>query len=85
MPYFVLFWSTARQTPGMRLLRLRVHRLDGSALSVGRAVVRVLGLALSIVPLFAGFVPVLFSERRRGLADYLAGTVVVYDDVRHVP
>jgi uncharacterized RDD family membrane protein YckC len=80
IPYFVLFWSTAGQTPGMRLLRLRVHRLDGSALSVGRALVRVVGLALSIVPLFAGFVPVLFSERRRGLADYLAGTVVVYDD-----
>jgi uncharacterized RDD family membrane protein YckC len=78
--YFVLFWSTAGQTPGMRLLRLRLHRLDGSALSVGRALVRVVGLALAIVPLFAGFVPVLFSDRRRGLPDYLAGTVVVYDD-----
>jgi uncharacterized RDD family membrane protein YckC len=78
--YFVLFWSTAGQTPGMRLLRLRLHRLDGSALSVGRALVRVVGLALAIIPLFAGFVPVLFSDRRRGLPDYLAGTVVVYDD-----
>ena len=80
--YFVLFWSSAGQTPGMRLLRLRVHLVDGGAVPVGRAFVRVVGLALSIVPLFAGFVPVLFSERRRGLADYLAGTVVVYDDVR---
>ena len=80
VPYFVLFWSTAGQTPGMRLLRLRLHRLDGSALSVGRALVRVVGLALAIIPLFAGFVPVLFSDRRRGLPDYLAGTVVVYDD-----
>ena len=82
VPYFVLFWSAAGQTPGMRLLRLRVHRRDGGALSIGRALVRVVGLALSIVPLFAGFVPVLFTERRRGLADYLAGTVVVYDDAR---
>jgi uncharacterized RDD family membrane protein YckC len=31
------------------------------------------------VPLFAGFVPVLFTERRRGLADFMAGTVVLYD------
>jgi uncharacterized RDD family membrane protein YckC len=38
------------------------------------------GLVLSIVPLFAGFLPVLFSERRRGLADFMAGTVVVYAD-----
>ena len=77
--YFVLFWSTAGQTPGMRLLRLRVGREGGAAPSIGRSVVRLVGLVLSIVPLFAGFVPVLFDERRRGLADYLAGTVVTYD------
>jgi uncharacterized RDD family membrane protein YckC len=85
VPYFILCWSTAGQTPGMRVLRLRVQRLDGTALSVGRAAVRVVGLVLSIVPVFAGFVPVLFSDRRRGLADYLAGTVVVYDEVQGVP
>jgi uncharacterized RDD family membrane protein YckC len=77
--YFVLFWSGAGQTPGMRLLRLRVCDLAGRAPSAGRSVVRFVGLLLSIAPLFAGFIPVLFSERRRGLADYLAGTVVVYD------
>ena len=38
------------------------------------------GLVLAIVPLFAGFIPVLFTARRRGLPDFLAGTVVVYDD-----
>lgn len=77
--YFVLFWSAAGQTPGMRLLRLRVRGPDGSAPSVGRSLVRLIGLVLSIVPLFAGFLPVLFTERRRGLPDLLAGTVVHYD------
>ena len=47
--------------------------------SVGRSLVRLVGLVLAIVPLFAGFLPVLFNERRRGLPDFLAGTVVVYD------
>ena len=47
--------------------------------SIGRSLVRLVGLVLSIVPLFVGFVPVLFTERRRGLADFLAGTVVVYE------
>jgi uncharacterized RDD family membrane protein YckC len=42
--------------------------------------VRLLGLALAIVPLFAGFVPVLADGRRRGLHDYLAGTTVAYVD-----
>jgi uncharacterized RDD family membrane protein YckC len=78
--YFVLCWSAAGQTPGMRLLRLRVLGESGGPLSTGRAALRLVGLLLAIVPMFAGFVPVLFTERRRGLPDYLAGTVVVYDD-----
>jgi uncharacterized RDD family membrane protein YckC len=77
--YFVLFWSAAGQTPGMRLMRLRVQRPGGGGLSVGRAIVRTVGLALAIIPLFAGFVPALFDERRRALPDYLAGTVVLHD------
>jgi uncharacterized RDD family membrane protein YckC len=77
--YFVLFWSAAGQTPGMRLLRVHVCGPAGDAPSIGRSLVRLVGLVLAIVPLFAGFVPVLFTERRRGLPDFLAGTVVLYD------
>ena len=76
---FVLFWSTTGQTPGMRLFRLRVHS-RGAVPSVGRSIVRMVGLVLAIVPFFLGFVPVLFDERRRGLPDFLASTVVEYED-----
>ena len=78
--YFALFWSSAGQTPGMRLMRIRVHGPGGAAPSLARSVVRLIGLVLAIVPLFLGFVPVLFTVRRRGLPDFLAGTVVRYDD-----
>jgi uncharacterized RDD family membrane protein YckC len=77
--YFVLFWSAAGQTPGMRLMRLRVQRPGGGGLSAGRAVIRTIGLALAIIPIFAGFLPALFDDRRRALPDFLAGTVVVHD------
>jgi uncharacterized RDD family membrane protein YckC len=77
--YFVLFWSAVGHTPGMRLLRVRVRGPKGEPPSIGRSVVRLVGLVLAIVPMFAGFIPVLFTERRRGLPDFLAGTVVVYD------
>jgi uncharacterized RDD family membrane protein YckC len=80
--YFVLFWSAAGQTPGMRLLRVRVSGLDGKPPSIGRSVVRLVGLVLAIMPLFAGFAPVLFTKRRRGLQDFLARTVVLYEDTR---
>jgi len=76
----VLFWSSAGQTPGMRLLRLRLRGPTGNSLSVGRSLVRFVGLLLAIVPLFAGFLPALFTERRRALPDFLAGTVVLYED-----
>ena len=79
--YFVLFWSAAGQTPGMRLLRLRVLGPGAGPPSIGRSLVRMVGLVLAVVPLFAGFIPVLFTARRRGLPDFLAGTVVVYDDL----
>lgn len=79
--YFICFWAVVGQTPGMRLLDIRVVREDGTPPSAGRAVVRFIGLLLSIVPLFAGFVPVFFDRRRRGAHDMLAGTQVVYGDV----
>src|SRR5262245_4733181 len=83
--YFVLFWSTSGQTPGMRLLHVRVRGPAGDNISIGRSIVRVVGLLLAIVPMFAGFIPILFTERRRGLPDFLAGTVVTYDEPRASP
>jgi uncharacterized RDD family membrane protein YckC len=79
--YFSLFWSTVGQTPGMRLMNVRVvPQHDGSQLGFWRAFVRTLGLALAITPCFLGFLPALVDSRRRALPDYLAGTVVVYDN-----
>lgn len=77
--YFVVFWSTAGQTPGMRIMGIRVVEADGGRPGVTRSIVRVAGLALAIIPCFLGFVPVLFDNRRRGLHDMLARTVVIYD------
>ena len=74
--YFVGFWSYG-QTPGMWVLRLRVATRDGQPPGVLRSLVRFVGLDLSIALAFLGFLPVLFDSRRRGLADYLAGTTVL--------
>ena len=79
--YFVTFWSGAGQTPGMRLLGLRLWGPGGDPPSLGRSIVRAIGTAIAIIPLFLGYLPVLFDNRRRGLPDFLAGTVVVYEDV----
>ncbi len=75
--YFATFWSTTGQTPGDRVMQIRVCRPDGERLSVRRSVFRLACLVLAAIPLFAGFLPILFDDRRRGLHDMLAGTVVV--------
>lgn len=75
--YFVTFWSTTGQTPGNRVMQIRVTRAEGGSIKPRWALVRVGGLLLATFPLFAGFVPILFNERRRGLADWMANTVVI--------
>lgn len=80
--YFVGFWSMGGQTPGMQLMGVRVAGPAGRSPGVGRSIVRLIGLVLAIALLFLGFVPVLFDRRRRGLADYLAGTTVLYEGRR---
>jgi uncharacterized RDD family membrane protein YckC len=76
--YFVVFWSATGQTPGSRLLQIRVCRAgDGTAPSAGAALLRFGGLIVAALPLFAGFLPILFDDRRRGVHDMIARTVVV--------
>jgi uncharacterized RDD family membrane protein YckC len=76
--YFVVFWSATGQTPGNRLLQIRVCRADaGTVPSAGAALLRFFGLIVAALPLFAGFLPILLDDRRRGVHDMLAGTVVV--------
>jgi uncharacterized RDD family membrane protein YckC len=75
--YFVVFWSATGQTPGSRLMQIRVLATDGTVVKPRRALVRCAGTVLAALPLFAGFVPILFDARRRGFQDHLARTVVV--------
>jgi uncharacterized RDD family membrane protein YckC len=77
--YFVTFWSTTGQTPGSRLMRIRVIDADGDAhVKPRRAIVRFVGLVLATIPLFAGFIIMLWDDRRRCLQDRMAGTTVIH-------
>ena len=82
--YAALFWSTAGQTPGMRVARLRVEGPDGSPPGVGRSLLRALAALVALAPLGLGLVPVLFDRRRRALQDFVARTVVVRTEAQAV-
>jgi uncharacterized RDD family membrane protein YckC len=80
--YLAGFWFLAGQTPGMRFLGIR---LDQRRLPLRRAFRRLVGLGLSVITFGIGFLGIVFGETRRGWADRMAHTEVIYDERRPAP
>ena len=80
--YLLFFWSLSGQTPGMRFLAISLQADGTRQIGLRRAVRRLVGLGLAIIPFCAGFLGILFSERRRGFQDRFADTDVVYVRLR---
>ncbi len=75
--YHVLLWAWGGQTLGQRAVRIRVVAEDGGPPGLWRASVRYVVYAISVLFLMLGFLPILWDERKRGLPDLVAGTMVV--------
>jgi membrane protease YdiL (CAAX protease family)/uncharacterized RDD family membrane protein YckC len=81
--YMGVGWRSGA-TPAMRILHLRVVSAgSGEALSWAQAVLRCAGYWWSLVTVGCGFLAALPDTRRRGLADRMAGSLVL--SVRTVP
>jgi uncharacterized RDD family membrane protein YckC len=78
--YFSVFWSWlgGGRTVGMRFLGLRVVGTDGQLIGYGAALIRWLGLVVSVSVLFLGVIWVAFDPQKQGWHDKLARTYVVY-------
>jgi uncharacterized RDD family membrane protein YckC len=88
--YFVAFetlWSG--QTPGKRMMRLRVVREDGRPVRFFEVFVRnLLRFAVDFQPLSSyaiGVISIIFSERAKRVGDFVAGTVVVKERATEAP
>ncbi|MDP1828658.1 MAG: RDD family protein [Archangium sp.] len=70
------------QTPGKRLLRIRVVKNDGSPVTVFSSAVRNLLRVVDFLPACypVGLVTMLVDKKHRRLGDLLAGTVLVRDE-----
>jgi uncharacterized RDD family membrane protein YckC len=77
--YFVGFWSLRNgQTPGMIPFRLRVVKAsDGTAPDWVIALLRYVGLIISIAVIFIGVIWAAFDSRKQGWHDKIAGTLVL--------
>jgi uncharacterized RDD family membrane protein YckC len=76
--YFTFFWSLVGFTPGKAVLGLKVVRKNGGKASFGRSLLRFFAYWISAVPLFLGFLWVLWDPNRQGWHDKIAGTKVLY-------
>jgi uncharacterized RDD family membrane protein YckC len=88
--YFVAFetlWNG--QTPGKRIMRLRVVREDGRPVRFFEVFVRnLLRLTIDFQPLpsyAVGVVSIIFSTRSKRVGDFVAGTVVVKERATEAP
>lgn len=76
--YFAFMESSAMQsTLGKMTFGMRVTDLDGNRIGFARATGRFFGKYLSSLIFGIGYLMVAFTERKRGLHDFLAGTLVI--------
>ncbi len=76
--YFPYFWAKDGQTPGMKIMSIKVVRdADGGPISMGQAILRLIGYWVSSVVLYLGFIWIFIDKRQRGWFDLIAGTVVI--------
>jgi uncharacterized RDD family membrane protein YckC len=69
--------SSYQATVGKIALGIQVTDLNGNRISFGRALGRNLAKILSAIILYIGFIMAAFTERKQGLHDMIAGTLVV--------
>ena len=78
--YFaVMESSTAQATLGKRAVRLKVVDLEGNRITFGRATGRYFCKFASGLVLGIGYLMVAFTEKRQGMHDYLANTLVLFN------
>lgn len=75
--YFVALWAVEAQTIGGRVMGFRVQHPGGDRLRLRTSFVRFGAMVLAALPLGAGFIRVLYDDRRRGFHDRIVDSVVV--------
>jgi len=76
--YFAAFESSRYQaTPGKMALHIKVTDLHGNRIDAWRAVGRYLAKIISGIILCIGYIMVAFTQKKQGLHDIIAGTLVV--------
>ena len=90
--YFIFFeWLWNGQTPGKRLMKLRVIREDGRPITLWEAIARNLlrifdAIPGLVIPIYSvGLITIFFNSRDQRIGDLFAGTVVIRERLDEAP
>lgn len=90
--YFIFFeWIWNGQTPGKRLLKLRVIREDGRPITLWEAISRNILRIVDAIPGFSfpiysvGLIAIFLNSRDQRVGDIFSGTVVIRERVDEAP
>jgi uncharacterized RDD family membrane protein YckC len=78
--YELYFAGISGQTLGMRLVGIRLISYRGTPPGPARGLVRLVALAVSLLPAGLGWLWALFDREHRALHDHLAGTYVILEE-----
>ena len=76
--YIIYFWvNRGGATIGKNVMKIKVVTTEGKPVNYQKAIIRYLGYIVSGLPVFLGFLWVLWDDKKQGFHDKIAGTVVV--------
>lgn len=75
--YFTYFFGTTGQTPGKKVMKIKVITVDGSPLTYNTGFMRWIGYYASAITIGIGFLWILKDENNQGFEDKIAKTYVV--------
>jgi uncharacterized RDD family membrane protein YckC len=75
--YDIGFWTWRAQTPGKMICGLKIIMKDGRPINFFKAVLRYIGYYISGIPLWLGYLWIIWDRKKQGFHDKIAGTYVV--------
>ena len=78
LAYFPYFWAKTGQTPGMKLMGIKVVRdKDGGPVTMGRRSCGSSDTGSRALVFYLGYIWIFVDKRKRGWMDLIAGTIVI--------
>jgi len=75
--YCIGFWATTGQTPGYKAAGLQLIKSDGTKVGLGAAIVRYIGLSITVPLFLLGCLWMIWDYKKQALYDKMADTLVI--------